>query len=365
MSASSSKPSDCSPEPPTQRADLDLQGALHDVANALTVVLGCLDLAARQLNQNAPGGDNVALARLWAQQGRGIALRAIRAERSSQTSTPDDLGALVRCAVEGIQPQASARRALVEAAVPPELDSTRLRSWPMALQVLTNLLMNAVIFAGKGAWVRLEASVGPESVRMLVSDDGPGFSPEQRSHLFSGLPSAREGGAGIGLRYSKLVADSQGAVLGLLDARRGACFELLWPLLGQAPSEQPGRLAPSNLAGKRVLVLDDDPAVLMLLETGLEARGAQVVTARDVATLAKALSTGSFDAALVDLSPLGSDPTEALRLIREGNPLVRLVLISGSPEPPPGAVMQSTSAWIRKPFEVAEVVAAIAGSETG
>jgi CheY-like chemotaxis protein len=112
-----------------------------------------------------------------------------------------------------------------------------------------------------------------------------------------------------------------------------------------------------SLEGARVLVLEDDAAVLSLIEFGLSARGATVVAARDMDEFTRILSRGVFDVALVDLSPMGSDPTTILRGLRGRPEVLPIVVISGSvaPEVPPDAV----DAWVRKPFEISELADAI------
>ena len=110
------------------------------------------------------------------------------------------------------------------------------------------------------------------------------------------------------------------------------------------------------LAGARVLVLEDDAAVCELLDAVLSARGADVTVARSAEELAARLES-DHDTVLIDLSPIADDVAGALRLVRERAPRASMVFISGSAEAlPEGAV----GAWVRKPFEVAEVGRAVA-----
>jgi DNA-binding response OmpR family regulator len=158
----------------------------------------------------------------------------------------------------------------------------------------------------------------------------------------------------------------------------GARFELAWPCANfahdasdafEVPDSDTIRpqndlscpRVPSNLAldGSRILVVEDDSAVSDLLDTALSARGAEVLSIRHRSQLHAALSTGTFDAALFDISPIADDILGALRDARATSEDLRVVLISGSsgmlPELPTGWV----TAWVRKPFEVTEVVAVL------
>jgi CheY-like chemotaxis protein len=125
------------------------------------------------------------------------------------------------------------------------------------------------------------------------------------------------------------------------------------------------------LAGRRVLVVEDDGDVALLLESALSARGAHVVVARSAAELERA-AADRHDAALVDLSPIARDVQGALDALNRGSPGLAVVFISGSVAGLPeslaegdgdGVEAREGSArpvrWVRKPFEVSEVVAAL------
>jgi DNA-binding response OmpR family regulator len=100
----------------------------------------------------------------------------------------------------------------------------------------------------------------------------------------------------------------------------------------------------------------------MLLETALGARGASVGVASDEATLASMLKQTGYDAALVDLSPL-RNPREALIKLHAVAPSTRLVLMTGSACAPEPGVLAQVAAWVRKPFEIGELVEALLSAD--
>jgi DNA-binding NtrC family response regulator len=117
------------------------------------------------------------------------------------------------------------------------------------------------------------------------------------------------------------------------------------------------------LAGARILLVEDDDAVVDLLDTALTARGADVVSVRHRRDLPRAVATGRFDAALFDISPIQDDVRGAVALVRNARTAgddLRVVLISGSAAHMPEMPDTWVSAWVRKPFEVAEILHAIA-----
>jgi len=113
------------------------------------------------------------------------------------------------------------------------------------------------------------------------------------------------------------------------------------------------------LSGTRVLIVEDDAHVTMLLETALGARGAVVTVARDARELEQAVADGEHDAALIDLSPIASDVEGAVAALRQRSPQAALVFISGSALGLPEALEEEGVRWVRKPFEVGELVEAV------
>lgn len=345
-------------------AERNLAGALHDMANALTVVLGWIEIALREASAGERDDRSLQWAQQWARYGRGIALRAIGVETAVDANEDTDVGSLVRGALAGLRPQAEQRNVRLVDRTSEDTQRQLLAAWPIALQVLTNLLMNAVASSPPGAEVVVEGFREPTRVRLVVRDRGPGIDAKLQARWFEGIPSSHHHGSGIGLRHSYALARSCGGSLTLLEAQSGTCFELGWPTASSTPPARVSDPTLRRLVVKRVLVLEDDPAVLMLLETGLEARGADVVSVPDSVAFCEALAAQRFDAALADLSALGTEAGETFRRIRGDHPGVCLILVSGSATPPSG-VLETVTAWVRKPFEVSEILDAMADESAG
>jgi CheY-like chemotaxis protein len=229
-----------------------------------------------------------------------------------------------------------------------------------AWQVLTNLLLNAISVSPANGRVAVSAqSLGPERARILIEDQGPGIAPERREGLFSSGESTRAGGAGVGLRGSHALALEHGGRLELVEREsEGATFAVEWPL---APTRAGRR---QGIEGLRVLLLEDDAAILELLELSLRARGAEVVGVRDLRTLEGALSDAPCDVLLVDLSPLalgghendaGAELDRLAGIARAQRPGATVFAISGS-----ATTFSSPHVhWVRKPFSPGELLEAI------
>lgn len=145
-------------------------------------------------------------------------------------------------------------------------------------RIVANLVSNALRYADRQIQVTLEASDGSDRVRLLVEDDGPGVPLLDRSRIFQPLWRGENGGTGLGLAaVAWLSAQLGGTVRYLADCSLGgAAFEVSVPVA--APLSLPQLLGEprlvSALSGRKVLVIDDEPAIRRLLARLLGRLGA-------------------------------------------------------------------------------------------
>jgi CheY-like chemotaxis protein len=338
----------------------DVTGALHDVSNALTVLLGWV-AEARAGGAGASSPEQVeralAIVEERARTARDLARRAIGAQ-AVVDDREEPLDEVVAQVVEALSVEA--QRAGVKFAVRSTAPAVRIPLPGDASQVLTNVLLNALAWAPRGSQVHVEMHADASIAMVSVQDEGPGVPAGQAPFIFDGA-SNRQGGAGVGLRHARAVARAGGGELELVaQAGAGARFRLRWPRI-EATLPRPPLSAPrpAVLAGTRVLIVEDDADVAALLQSALGARGAKVVIARTAAELVLR-AADSHDAALVDLSPIADDVRGAVEALRKGSPNVALVFISGSAVGLPEGLEVAQARWVRKPFEVGEIVAALA-----
>lgn len=337
----------------------EVEGALHDVANTLTVVLGWLDVATEQAQRAGAVPSALDVAMAWARQGRSIALSAMGAETSEHEASLTAQELAVRTA-SGVEPRALEHGVTVRVVVHEQVARATVAAPLRALQVLTNLLLNSLSFAPRGSEVVLDASPSDDGrIRFVVRDDGPGFTDRQIEAGVQGLVSTRQGGSGIGLRHSYVLAERVGGALRLVRPGPGGEVELTWPQVASRPQAGLKRASSAAIDGKRILVVEDDEAVWMLLETALAVRGASLRLASNIGQVEGMLAGETFDAALVDLSPIEGQAERVLDRIRSSGDAVRVVLMSGAARAPAQEVLSRASAWVRKPFEISEIVEAL------
>ncbi len=376
-----------SAEPATASGAPEHAGALHEVSNALTVILGWIERAREARGAELERALDIAASR--ARGARVIVRTAIGAAVSADEGAAADgassqLGGIIDDAVTALEPEARRARVHLRAAVDPGVDRRPVPAGSALNQVLTNLLLNAIAMSPRGGAVQVDASADGDRAVITVADEGPGVPVERRATLFTDGVSTRPGGAGIGLRHSAALAAAAGGALSLAPSDRGARFDVRWPLAGAWPrpsalppagppdagspapldAEPPSSVAPPrrapgvSLDGLRILLVEDDDAVVELLDTALTARGATIVSIREAHDLPGALATGPFDAALLDISPIQRDVSGAVSAVRSASPDVHLVVMSGSVVRVPDLEGCGAS-WVRKPFEVREIVEAL------
>lgn len=104
------------------------------------------------------------------------------------------------------------------------------------LQVLSNLVSNAIKYNRPGGWVRLQASAADGMLVLAVADSGPGLSAAQRARLFEPFErlEAQRGpvaGTGLGLAVARQFAQAMGGRIDVAsEPGQGAVFSLHLPL---------------------------------------------------------------------------------------------------------------------------------------
>lgn len=153
---------------------------------------------------------------------------------------PFDLGALLRDAVDGLQPQASAKGLTITLA--PAADACPcMGDSRLLLRAITNLLENAVRYTPTGGAIHVAWSQEGGQWRFSIADSGPGIAPEDLPHLFApfyrGEASRNRatGGTGLGLAIAQRIIRAHGGALTAANGSQGgAIFTATAPLAALA-----------------------------------------------------------------------------------------------------------------------------------
>jgi signal transduction histidine kinase len=105
------------------------------------------------------------------------------------------------------------------------------------LQIVTNLLSNALHWTPEGGRVDLGLGAQNGEVRVAVSDTGPGIAPEMEERIFRPFWSGDDGGTGLGLAIARELALALGGRLELhSELGSGSRFVLVLPLKAPQPA---------------------------------------------------------------------------------------------------------------------------------
>ena len=155
---------------------------------------------------------------------------------------PVDVGALVREVAALLSAAAESKGLEFEVTVDPRLPLLLTGDAARLVQVLTNLVDNAVKFTETG-WVRLSVSCAgpatrPALVRFVIEDSGIGISEEHLEGVFESFSQAdpsitrRYGGTGLGLALTKQLVDLMGGSIEVVSTpAAGSTFTVVLPLM--------------------------------------------------------------------------------------------------------------------------------------
>ena len=252
-------------------------------------------------------------------------------------------------------------------------DSLRLR------QVLGNLVGNAVKFTDAGR-VTLAVRRRADQVTFQVRDTGVGFDEAMQATLFSHFQQGddsstrQHGGVGLGLAICQQYVRLMG---GEIDAAsppgQGAVFSftLDLPALPPPPSAEAMAIAeverdPDALGRFRVLVVDDNAVNRQVLGLILDSVGIDHAEAEDGQEGLDAVTTGGFDAVLMDLQMPVMDGFEAMRRIRAWEaqfrrPRLPIYVVSANclQEHVDAGKAAGADGHLNKPVSVSELLAAL------
>ena len=252
------------------------------------------------------------------------------------------------------------------------------------LQVLSNLVGNAVKYTAPGGQVLISvAAAGDGCVALVVSDNGPGFSAAEQARLFEPFTRfERSGeavpGTGIGLLLSRQLTSLMGGELRLSTApAHGAEFTVLLPAAQALPDPaltEVARPATASAAAgaagealasataplRRLLYIEDNPTNACFIEAALEAHGGfSLQLSVDGETGLSAALASPPDLVLVDIGLPGIDGNEVCRRLRADARTQGLPLVAFSASAMPDDIALSLASgfdrYLCKPVDLAQL----------
>lgn len=195
------------------------------------------------------------------------------------------------------------------------------------VQVFTNLILNASQSMPDGGYIRILASNDQDAVSVVVSDDGTGMTPDERTNCFQPFFTTKSDGSGMGLSICRDSVVRQGGSIDVEPSVSGGCqFTLRFPQQSTFQSKPSIREAGGR---RRVLLIDDDQLVRQSLAVLLETLGCSVRSTNRVELGLKAAREDTFELVLVDFGVHSASGGDAVSKLKEVLPGVPVVVISG------------------------------------
>lgn len=288
-----------------------------------------------------------------------------------------DLLDVVNAAIETVRPAADAQQITIETHFGDDLrpvwgDPDRLQ------QLVWNLLSNAVKFTPRDGLIRVEVQRVDSRMEIRVIDTGTGIAPEILPYVFEKFRQAEEGitrrygGLGLGLAIVRHIAELHG---GQVEARseglgRGSTFIARLPILPvrggvagapeseEVPDDVALRPEGIELAGGRILVVDDDEDSASLVKQLLITYGASVAVAHSVSEAMDFFD--DFDPQLIisDIGMPEQDGYDLMRQVRQRSNVPAIALTAfARPADAQRALDAGYQKHLSKPAEPAKLLA--------
>lgn len=355
-------------------------GIAHDFNNIISVILGNVELAKQDAGALSPALVSLAEIDKAGRRARDLVRQILTFSRNeSPKRVPIQLADVVQETVHLLKvalPPTVEMLVSIDPDTPPVLaDATQVE------QALLNLCTNAIQFIGarrgtvsielghnlqmgSGPVERRGGARGPH-VRLAVRDTGSGIDADTLQRVFEPFFTTKPVGQGTGLGLA-VVHGIMRTHLGTVDVQStpdtGSVFTLYFPAANDAvvlaPVETPKPKAVHGM-GKRVMYVDDDEALVFLVERALTRKGFAVSTFTDPRLAVAALRARplDFDLLVTDYNMPGYCGIDLLREARLIRPELPVALASGyvTPEIEQSALNEGARALIHKPNDVDEM----------
>jgi PAS domain S-box-containing protein len=345
-------------------------GIAHDFNNLLTAILGNISLA--QLHGVDPeAGDRLAAAKRATNRAQELAQQLLTFARGGApvkqtTSISQLLRDTLSLSLHGSKVHTEIH--IADDLWPVEIDPGQIS------QVINNVAMNADQAMPAGGVLRVQAenfqlaansvSLGLRAgrwVRISIQDQGIGIPEEYLKKIFDPYFTTKPKGSGLGLATAySIVKNHHGLIAVDSKPGEGSTFTICLPASEKELQHEAAGPVPMAGGSKRVLVLDDEEAICMLVTCALEPLGYEVTETNDgsqaIEAYQKAMNDGCpYDLFISDLTiPGGMGGQETIKRLREIDPDIRAIVSSGYANDPVMSRHEDYgfSGMIAKPYEI-------------
>lgn len=351
-----------------------IAGVAHELNNPLAIVMGTAQLLARRNHLEESLRQELLRIQHQSERASRIVKDLLSYARPSEPNkVPLDLNRVVREVIDWRKNDLRSARINVVTKLASDLPHTKADRVQVE-QILTNLLSNA-IDALKEQPLPREIAVSTQEttsfLRFSIADNGQGINPEIISKIFDPFFTTKPLGRGTGLGLTicnTYIQEHRGKIWAESDPGKGATFFFDLPLLHceagalieSRPPPEPVSHAATVESSKRLLIVDDEPDILNVLQTVLLECGYQVETAGNGQQALQRLSTETFDAILSDIRMPDLDGQAFYQRLHAVKPNLakRIIFVTGDTvSGKTREFLDSTgNLWLGKPFQITDVI---------
>ncbi|HEY8995771.1 MAG TPA: PAS domain S-box protein [Lacunisphaera sp.] len=321
-------------------------GIAHDFNNILAVINGYAELCVLNSSEPAIIQKSVREIKRAAERATGLVRQILTFSRKAEVRVAplnlnQHLKDLVTLLAETFPRNITFQFALDENLPPLLADQNQLQ------QIVLNLCVNARDAMPGGGIItlsthRLEGRAVPANMPnrhacacLKVSDTGTGMPPEVRERIFEPFFTTKgvNKGTGLGLAVVYgIVASHEGSIDVESTVGQGSTFRVCLPFADSAvpvtvaakPSEFPA-------GNESILIVDDEAALRLLLETTFSRKGYSISTARDGLEAIDLVGRMDkrFDVVLLDLNMPGATGIEVLKVLKVVQPQAKVLILTG------------------------------------
>ncbi|MEW6673986.1 MAG: PAS domain S-box protein [Thermodesulfobacteriota bacterium] len=352
-------------------------GIAHEFNNILGIILGNTELAIGDVPESNPAHE-------FLKEVRGASLRArniIRqllsfSRKTEQSRKPINIVPVVRDSVKllrsSIPTTIEFRQHVADECHTISGDVTQIH------QIMINLCTNAAdamrdhggvieIGLGNTELEHEEIAIGQRLlpgryVKLMVRDTGSGIAPENMEQIFDPYFTTKEVGKGTGMGLAVvhgIVKGHEGAIQVESEVGKGTAISIFFPAQAGAPETENDDEAYLPTGSERVLLIDDDAALIKIGGRILERLGYQVGAFMDPLKGLERfrLKPDDFDLIITDMTMPGITGDHLIQEIRDIRPGVPAILCTGFSETMDRerAKELGVSEFVMKPFEIKKI----------
>ena len=316
----------------------------HELRTPLTAIRGSLRLIDGMLGADIPQQDRLLVAmaarnadRLLYLVGDLLDIQRIESGRTSFDVRDVNMEEMINVAVDSTSAVAAERGVQIRQVMPAEPEFVR-GDFDRLVQVMINLISNAIKFSPRDSFVSIILSRVGQDATVSVRDHGPGVPESFRHHIFgkfnqADASDAREkGGSGLGLSIARAIVHQHDGTIGFRnrdDDGGGAEFSFSIPLKEEL--QITSLLQEQGEPQATILVIEDDPDIAELLSSAIESMGYRSLCAGTIAGAKEILDREFVDAVTLDLVMPDSHGTALIEWMRSSGRCenVPIVVVSG------------------------------------